>query len=180
MASAAANASSSDSTAAIATIVHVPGRRSRRRAAPGLAKTDRNRRKLHFPPFVAALLPEHRSEVRELRGFRQRPLAGSLVFPSQVGAPTEERNVLRRFQKNCESIGLPRLRLYDLRHTHASLLIHEGVHPTRISERLSRSSIKLTMDTYGQIFDGADEEAAAETESLFGPSRIVAFPSRNA
>lgn len=88
---------------------------------------------------------------------------------------------MRRFQKVCESIGLPRLRLYDLRHTHASLLINEGVHPKRISERLGHSSIKLTMDTYGQLFDGADQESAAKMEKLFGPDRkVVQMATRKA
>jgi integrase len=78
-------------------------------------------------------------------------------------------------------IGLPRLRLYDLRHTHASLLIHEGVHPKRISERLGHSSIKLTMDTYGHLFDGADQESAAKMEKLFGTDRrVVPFSKRKA
>lgn len=94
-----------------------------------------------------------------------------LVFPSQVGTPLEERNVLRRFQKIYESIGLPRLRLYDLHHTHASLLIHEGVPPKRISERLGHSSVKLTMDTYGHLFDGADQESATKMEKLSGRIR---------
>lgn len=66
-----------------------------------------------------------------------------------------------------------RKKLYDLRHTHASLLINEGVHPKRISERLGHSSIKLTMDTYGHLFDGADQESAAKMEKLFGPERKV-------
>jgi integrase len=74
-----------------------------------------------------------------------------LVFPSEVGTPLEECNVLRRFQAICEANGLPKLRLYDLRHSHASLLIHEGVHPKKISERLGHSSIKLTMETYGHL-----------------------------
>lgn len=98
-----------------------------------------------------------------------------------MGTPLEERNVLRRFQKICESIGLPRLHIYDLRHIHASLLIHEGVHPKRISERLGHSSIKLTMDTYGHLFDSADQESAAKMEKLFGPEkRVVIFTPRRA
>ena len=145
-------------------------------------KTDKSRRTLDFPPFVAALLTEHRTEVHELRRFvGDRWQDQGLVFPSQVGTPLEERNVLRRFQKICQSIGLPHLRLYDLRHTHASLLIHEGVHPKRISERLGHSSIKLTMDTYGHLFDGADQESAAKMEKLFGPNRrVVPMAARRA
>jgi integrase len=145
-------------------------------------KTDKSRRTLDFPPFVAELLAEHRGEVNELRRFvGDRWQDHGLVFPSQVGTPLEERNVLRRFQKVCESIGLPRLRLYALRHTRASLLINEGVHPKRISERLGHSSIKLTMDTYGHLFDGADQESAAKMEKLFGPDRkVVRMATRKA
>ena len=148
----------------------------------GPPKTDKSRRTLDFPPFVAALLAEHRTEVHELRLFvGDSWQEHGLVFPSQVGTPLEERNVLRRFQKICESIGLPRLGLYDLRHTHASLLIHEGVHPKRISERLGHSSIKLTMDTYGHLFDGADQESAATMEKLFGPdTKVVQMAKRKA
>ena len=101
------------------------------------------------------------------------------MFPSQVGTPLEERNVLRRFQKICESIGLPRLRLYDLRHT--SRLINEGVHPTCISERFGHSSIKLTINTCGHLFDGADQESAAKMEKLFRPARkVVQMATRKA
>lgn len=56
-------------------------------------------------------------------------------------------------------------------HTHASLLIHEGVHPKRISERLGHSSIKLTMDTYGHLFEGCDRDSAAKMEKLLAPKR---------
>jgi integrase len=102
------------------------------------------------------------------------PLAGQtwqdhgLVFASEIGTPLDERNVLRRFQAICEANDLPRLRLYDLRHTHASLLIHEGVHPKKIAERLGHSSIKLTMDTYGRLFEGSDRDSAEKLERLFG------------
>lgn len=148
----------------------------------GAPKTDRRRRTLDFPPFVAELLAEHRSEVNEMRrSAGDRRQDHGLVFPSQVGTQLEERNILRRFQKICESVGLPRLRLYDLRNTHASLLINEGVHPKRISERLGHSSIKLTMNTYGHLFDGADQESAAKMEKLFGPERkVVQRASRKA
>ena len=63
---------------------------------------------------------------------------------------------------------LPKLRVYDLRHTHASLLINEGVHPKQISERLGHSSIKLRMDTYGHLFEGSDRDSAEKMERLFG------------
>jgi len=136
----------------------------------GPPKTDKSRRTIDFPKFARDLLVEECRRLMEIHAF-----AGSrwhdhgLVFPSEIGTPLEERNVLRRFQKICEANALPKLRIYDLRHTHASLLIHEGVHPKRISERLGHSSIKLTMDTYGHLFEGSDRDSASKMEKLLAP-----------
>lgn len=79
--------------------------------------------------------------------------------------------------------------LYDLRHTHASLLIAEGVHPKKIAERLGHASIKLTMDLYGHLFEGFDRESADRMQKIFGQHRpaesaangapkVVALPGR--
>jgi len=80
--------------------------------------------------------------------------------------------VLRRFQAIRDANGLPKLRIYDLRHTHASLLIHEGVHPKKMAERLGHSSIKLTMDTYGHLFEGSDHDGAPTDQ----PGRTLVEP----
>jgi integrase len=85
-----------------------------------------------------------------------------------LGAPRNFQVTGRRFHVICAANGLPKLRLYDLRHTHASLLINEGVHPKKIPERLGHSSIKLTMDTYGHLFEGSDRDSAEKMEKLFG------------
>jgi integrase len=136
----------------------------------GPPKTEKSRRTIDFPEFAATMLTEERR-----RAIATRALAGDrwqengLVFPSEIGTPLEERNVLRRFQTICEANELPKLRVYDLRHTHASLLIHEGVHPKKISERLGHSSIKLTMDTYGHLFEGSDRDSADKMEKLLAP-----------
>jgi hypothetical protein len=100
---------------------------------------------------------------------------------NQIPVPADERNVLRRFPKVCLDNGLPKLRVYDLRHRHTSLLINEGVHPKRISERLGHSSIKLTMDTYGHLFAGSDRDSAEKMERLFGNVRAPdkKEPARN-
>jgi len=75
---------------------------------------------------------------------------------------------LHHFQEILKGAELPKIRFYDLRHTHASLLIAEGVHPKKIAERLGHASIKLTMDTYGHLFEGSDRESAERMERLFG------------
>lgn len=150
----------------------------------GPPKTDKSRRTIDFPRFVGDLLASEIQDVKKLRQFAGESWQeNGLLFPSQVGTPLEERNVLRRFQAICEANGLPKLRLYDLRHIHASLLIHEGVHPKKISERLGHSSIKLTMDTYGHLFEGSDRDSAEKMEKLLGgeprAARVLTIPDRN-
>ena len=138
----------------------------------GPPKTEKSRRTIEFPDFVRRLLLDHAQRLKEtcaLAGTRWKE--NELVFPTEIGTPAEERNVLRRFQKICAENGLPRLRVYDLRHSHASLLINEGVHPKKISERLGHSSIKLTMDTYGHLFEGSDRDSADKMEKMFGPAK---------
>jgi integrase len=143
----------------------------------GPPKTEKSRRTIEFPDFVRSALLEHEirlNDTRALAGLKWQE--NGLVFPSEVGTPLEERNVLRRFQKVCMDANLPKLRVYDLRHSHASLLINEGVHPKKISERLGHSSIKLTMDTYGHLFADCDRDSADKMEGLFGPARSGARP----
>jgi integrase len=54
-----------------------------------------------------------------------------------------------------------------LRHTCASLSIAAGAHPKVISERLGHSSIQITMDRYGHLYDSADEALAANLDAAF-------------
>ena len=150
----------------------------------GPPKTEKSRRTIDFPAFVAGLLIQAQRVAKENRALAgDRWTEHELAFPSQVGTPLEERNVLRRFQTLCEDSGLPKLRLYDLRHTHASLLINEGVHPKKISERLGHSSIKLTMDTYGHLFEGSDKDSAEKMQNLFGDGlrakQVLTMPDRS-
>lgn len=61
------------------------------------------------------------------------------------------------------------IRLHDIRHTSATLLIAQGVHAKIISERLGHSNIGITMNTYGHVLRTADQAAADTFESLFQP-----------
>lgn len=62
------------------------------------------------------------------------------------------------------------IRLHDLRHTSATLLINQGVHAKIISERLGHADIRITMDTYGHALRSADQEAANKLDNLFKKS----------
>ena len=56
--------------------------------------------------------------------------------------------------------GLPRLRLHDLRHTAATLMLRAGVHPKVVSERLGHATVGLTLDTYSHVLPDLQRDAA--------------------
>ena len=64
------------------------------------------------------------------------------------------------FRRLVRKAGIGHVRLHDLRHTHASALLNENVHPKVVSERLGHSTIALTLDTYSHLIKGIQEDAA--------------------
>ena len=68
--------------------------------------------------------------------------------------------VSRTFAALVRQSGLPRIRLHDLRHGWASLALEAGIHPKVVSERLGRSAVGITLDTYSHAVQGLDAEAA--------------------
>lgn len=118
-------------------------------------KTPRSRRSIKMPKQLVQLLLEH----KELN-----LMNSPLMFPSLKGTVLNERNVvLRHFKPLLPLAGLATtVRLYDLRHTHATLLLKAGVHLKIVSERLGHSSIALTADTYSHVLPGMQDEAASK------------------
>jgi integrase len=65
---------------------------------------------------------------------------------------------------------LPRLRFYDLRHSHATQLLVEGIHPKVVQERLGHSSIAITLDLYSHVIGTLQEDAATRLDLAFAPA----------
>jgi integrase len=59
------------------------------------------------------------------------------------------------------------IRFHDLRHSHATQLLSEGIHPKIAQERLGHSSIKTTLDLYSHVTDTMQGEAASKLDSAF-------------
>jgi hypothetical protein len=101
-------------------------------------------------------------------------LAGSkwtdtgLVFTSTIGTALDERNVGRIFKASLRGAGVPDMRLHDLRHTTATLLLGQGVHPRCALETLGHSQVSLTLDTYSHILPSLQAEAARQMDFAIG------------
>ncbi len=95
-------------------------------------------------------------------------LAGFL-FTRADGEPVHPDFLTKRFASMNKAAGLPKIRLHDLRHTHATLALAAGVHPKVVSERLGHSSISITLDTYSHAIPAMQAEAAERiAELVFG------------
>ena len=89
---------------------------------------------------------------------------GNFVFCHSDGTPLEPNQVTKKFKQVAMAAGIGDLRLHDLRHTHASLMLTEGVNLKVTSERLGHTSIAITGNLYSHVQPTVQEEAA----QLFG------------
>ena len=62
--------------------------------------------------------------------------------------------------------GVKVIRLHDARHTHASLMLKQGIHPKIVQERLGHSTIAITLDTYSHVTPGLQQAAAESFDNL--------------
>ncbi len=91
-------------------------------------------------------------------------LPNDLVFSNPDGSPLQPDGITKAFTRIARSIGLYGVRFHDLRHTHATLMLWQGIHPKIVSERLGHSSIAITLDTYSHVMPGLQEAAAQRFE----------------
>ena len=87
------------------------------------------------------------------------------VFTKPDGRQLDPLKVTHEFSKIAKK-SFDGLRLHDLRHTHASLMLQAGVHPKIVSERLGHASVAITMDTYSHVLPGLQENAAMQFSNL--------------
>ena len=90
------------------------------------------------------------------------------MFSTEVGTPIHPRNDYRDFQLIVERAGLRRVRLHDLRHTAASLMLAQGVPARVVMEVLGHSQISITLNTYTHVSAGLSREAADRMQLLLG------------
>lgn len=83
-----------------------------------------------------------------------------LVFTDRLGAPLVPQRMTHRFRRLVRRLDVPTIRLHDLRHTHATLLLQAGVPVKVVSERLGHASITITMDVYAHVLPAMDRDAA--------------------
>ncbi|MEW6731883.1 MAG: site-specific integrase [Acidobacteriota bacterium] len=131
-------------------------------------KTLRSNRSIPLPRSVIFSLIKHKRKQAEER-LRAGASYGNLdlIFATPEGSPLKPRNMREAFKVVLKNAGLSSsIRLYDLRHTCATLLLVAGENPKVVSERLGHSSITLTMDVYSHVLPNMQEAASAKLENI--------------
>ena len=130
-------------------------------------KRDRSRRTVTLPKICLSALWRHRGrQEEERRAASDQWQQTGFVFTSTVGTPLDGPAVTHRFQKALKSAKLPHMRFHDLRHTCATLLLAQGVHPRLVMEILGHSQIAVTMNTYSHVIPAMQQEIATRMDSI--------------
>ena len=124
-------------------------------------KTETSRRTIAVPGFVAEAL---RLELAEER---PRHVDG-LLFTTPKGTPIDARNVSRRWVDYRADAGLPAIRMHDLRHTAASLMLGQGATLHDVMKTLGHANIAETANTYGHLVEGRSRELADGMDRILG------------
>jgi integrase len=127
----------------------------------GKPKTQTGRRLVTLPSQVMARLKAH-----HLRQMDVRMEAGEyyqdqgFVFADPIGKPIHPNTLVHHYHRIIASAGLPRLRIHDLRHGHASLLMGEGLSAKIVAERLGHSNTRITLDLYSHVSPGMQQQVS--------------------
>ena len=135
-------------------------------------KSAKSRRTIALPPSATLLLQDYHEMRKIKRAILGTPLNdGDLIFGTIDGNPLRPDTVTRAWTTLAAQAGLKVIRLHDARHTHASIMLKQGIHPKIVQERLAHSSIGITLDTYSHVTPGLQEAAAIRFEDIVIPRR---------
>ncbi len=137
-------------------------------------KSSAGRRVIVLGRYTLEKLREHYNTQQLARQFAgDRWQENDLIFTSTIGTPLDLRNVYREYKGILKQASLPDLRFHDLRHTAATLMLQQGIHPKVVQERLGHSQISLTLDTYSHVLPSMQEDAAQKLDDLVMPVAFI-------
>ena len=133
----------------------------------GAPKTRASVRRINMTPSLISTLKRHQ--------LKSMPNEFELVFCNKSGNPVNRQNlVAREFKPALKRAGLKDIRFHDLRHTYASLLIHQGENIKYIQSQIGHASAQITWDTYGHLMPEVNNGAGERLDkSIFGEKTFV-------
>ncbi|WP_342798384.1 site-specific integrase [Domibacillus sp. 8LH] len=134
-------------------------------------KTNAALRVVYVPDALLSSLRVHREHIiRERAVMADEYLPYDLVVCTKNGNWVHPNNFRRAFKVTVQQLGIPEIRLHDLRHTHATFLMENKVNPKIIQERLGHKNVTVTLNTYSHVLPSMQLEAAGTFDELFKSS----------
>lgn len=129
-------------------------------------KTTKGRRTIALPSLLVDALRVHKAEQAKVRlmmgpGYQDH----GLVYANPDGTPYPPDSLTATFRSMVRKTALVGVRFHDLRHTHATQLLLQGVHPKIVSERLGHATVSITLDLYSHVLPGMQEDAALKVDA---------------
>ncbi|WP_273852319.1 site-specific integrase [Guptibacillus spartinae] len=133
------------------------------------AKNEASVRSIHIPSKLADELKATKALISdEKRLLGDKYHENDLVVCTLDGKPVIARNFRKEFYKVVEKVDLPKIRFHDLRHTHATILIHQNVNVKLISERLGHADIQTTLNTYSHVLPNMQKTVSDQLDKIIG------------
>lgn len=135
-------------------------------------KTSTGSRSVRLSDQSLEALRPHQVAQAEHRAKTETWEDNDLVICTSVGTPINPNNVTRSYNRIVERGSLPRIRVHDLRHTSATLLLLQGVAAKVVSERLGHATVGITLDLYSHVLPDMQEDAARKISELFALEHV--------
>ena len=135
-------------------------------------KTHNSERTILMLPYTIPLLKDHKKNQLEKKlALGNNYHDFNFICAKDTGYPYNPKYISSKFydliRRRNSKYNIPIIRFHDLRHTHATLLIEQGINPKIIAERLGHKSIRTTLDTYSHVLPNMQQEAAIKLNNVF-------------
>lgn len=130
-------------------------------------KTAKSRRTVALSPATCQLFREHLQKMMDICSRLNIPFTNDrLVFSEPDGSPFRPDTITQAWHRMMKRLNINGVRFHDIRHSHASLMLKQGIHPKIVQERLGHSTIAVTLDTYSHVTPGLQRAAAERLDSF--------------
>ncbi len=135
-------------------------------------KTTKSSRRIALSPNTCLILRQHLdNEMAQCVKLGVTFTSGRLLFCEHDGKPLKPGTVRQHWQRLIKRLNYPHIRFHDLRHTHASLMLKQGISPKVIQERLGHATISTTLDIYSHVTPGMQRQAVESFDKLLNTRR---------
>lgn len=126
-------------------------------------KTRKSKRKVPIPDFLC-------QELQEYMDSRY------MLAPNEKLFPITKSFLSHEMERGCKKTGVKRIRIHDIRHSHASLLINQGCDALILADRLGHEKVSTTLNTYSHLFPHKQQELVSNLEQLAATVGVTPKP----